>query len=52
MRVDQVIWLCIISDRISYNSWDTEISPSHPEYWREGISDQTFSEGCGAITGL
>ena len=27
---------------------DTEISPSHPEFWREGISDKTFSEGNGS----
>jgi len=51
MRGNQVIWACSISDGVSY-SLDTEISPSHPEYWREGISGQTFSEGYGAITGL
>ena len=51
MRGNQVIWACIISDGVSY-SLDAEIALSHPEYWREGVSDQTFSEGYGAITGL
>ena len=51
MSGNQDIGTCGISDGVSY-SLDTEISPSHPEYWREGISGQTFSEGNGAITGL
>ena len=51
MHGNQVIWACIISDGVSY-SLDTEISPSYPEYWREGISDQNIPEGYGAITRL
>jgi hypothetical protein len=51
MRGNKVIRTCSISNGVSH-SLDTEISPSHPESWREGIFGKIFSEGHRAAIGM